>query len=382
MPSINNDLCDMKSHLKTTIKLVMLLAVAIGLTVSVKKASRQWQEERVKVSSLIQETEEKLRGELDGEVRSRLIKRRESLRQAAPEWHNLDHTYLFAAALFYGMGLLPSGFILHFAVQGFGFRPNLGLSIAAQTLGHVGKYVPGKALVVVLRAAMLGRGGIPVREASLSVFVETFLMMAVGGGISFAILYWLPLPGWILWLAVVAAIGCSIPTFPPFLDRIVVKLSRKRESLGEFECQSDGDEKEKLLSISQESICKGSRSFSSYKVFVLGWLFSIFTWVLFGFSFACIVKAIPALEPIPLTLQLFAICTAAISLAVVAGFASLLPGGAGVRELVLATVLGMILTPSHGLLAAIVARLVHLFTEVLLAVLSWLWLRLRYPKGS
>ena len=58
---------------------------------------------------------------------------------------------------------------------------------------------------------------------------------------------------------------------------------------------------------------------------------------------------------------LFAVSTAAIGLALVAGFASLLPGGAGVRELVLVTILGISVDSADALLTAIAARLVFIF---------------------
>ena len=85
--------------------------------------------------------------------------------------------------------------------------------------------------------------------------------------------------------------------------------------------------------------------------------------------------AIPTGEILPPPLMLFAIATAAISLAVVLGFASLIPGGAGVRELVLASILGIMITPTHGLLAAVLIRGIHIFTEAVIAVGCWIWLR-------
>ena len=63
------------------------------------------------------------------------------------------------------------------------------------------------------------------------------------------------------------------------------------------------------------------------------------------------------------------------SLAVVIGFASLLPGGAGIRELVITTVLAVSLGPTHAILAAIAARLLFAAVEGLVAVFCWLWLR-------
>ena len=119
------------------------------------------------------------------------------------------------------------------------------------------------------------------------------------------------------------------------------------------------------------------RESSRWRLFFTGWILQLSTWVLIGLSFTLVIVSIPTSAPLPSPVQLYAISTAAISLAVVTGFASLLPGGAGVRELVLATVLGIMLSPAHGLLAAILVRLVHLSVEASCAGLSWLWLRSR-----
>jgi uncharacterized membrane protein YbhN (UPF0104 family) len=74
---------------------------------------------------------------------------------------------------------------------------------------------------------------------------------------------------------------------------------------------------------------------------------------------------------IPLAVFLAA-SVAAIALAMVAGFVSLLPGGAGVRELTLALILGPVVGQSQALLAAILARGVFLVVEVAAAaVVTW-----------
>ncbi len=88
-----------------------------------------------------------------------------------------------------------------------------------------------------------------------------------------------------------------------------------------------------------------------------------------------LIIAIPTSSELPSWGELYAIATAAICLAMVIGFASLLPGGAGVRELVLATVLGVSLGSVHGILAAIAARILFIVVEAALAGSFWLWLR-------
>ncbi len=81
-------------------------------------------------------------------------------------------------------------------------------------------------------------------------------------------------------------------------------------------------------------------------------------------------------------MELYLVCTAAISLAVVIGFASLLPGGAGIRELVVTTVLAVSIGTTHAILAAIAARLLFATVESLVASFCWLVLRVSVGPGD
>ena len=116
-------------------------------------------------------------------------------------------------------------------------------------------------------------------------------------------------------------------------------------------------------------------------LFMAGWAWSSLSWLLIGASFTLLVAAIPGFtiadaEDMPGVVELYLVCTAAISLAVVIGFASLLPGGAGIRELVVTTVLAVSLGATHAILAAIAARVVFAVVEGFVAMCCWLWLRL------
>jgi uncharacterized membrane protein YbhN (UPF0104 family) len=142
-----------------------------------------------------------------------------------------------------------------------------------------------------------------------------------------------------------------LPTLPPILKRIAARVS-----------------KVSLVKV-ESRIGMG--------IFAAGWGWFLLSWALIGASFTCLIVAIPSPSPPPSVIQLYAIATAAIGLAIVIGFASLLPGGAGVRELVLTTVLGVSIGLAHGLLAAIAARILFMLVEVVLAGVAWLWLRQR-----
>jgi uncharacterized membrane protein YbhN (UPF0104 family) len=176
-------------------------------------------------------------------------------------------------------------------------------------------------------------------------------MMAVGAAVGGVITWWMPVPRWIAGLAAIAAVAASLPTLPPMMKMVAARVTK----------------------VEVENV----NSSQLNRLFFEGWCWSVLSWLLIGASFTCLLVAIPSSTSLPAPMQLYAIGTAAICLAMVVGFASLLPGGAGVRELVLTTVLGVSIGTAHGLLAAIAARIVFIVVECTLALAASAWLRLR-----
>ena len=250
---------------------------------------------------------------------------------------------------------------LRSALETLGESPRLSTCLASQLLGHLGKYVPGKAMVIVLRAGGLARDGVGPLAATISVFMETLLMMSVGAALSCAIIIGLPVPVWITWAAASVAIAASIPTAPPVLRRIVAKVL-PREAKGE----------------SMEEVDRNR----GHRFFLIGWGCGLISWGLIGLSFAVLISSIPTARVMPTTPWLVAIATSAIGLAMVIGFASLLPGGAGIRELVLTTLLATSVGTAHAMLSAVSARLLFILVESLVASVAWLWLRRQHPSKS
>ncbi len=361
--------------IKRFIKPTIFLVVVTALIFSGRHARDQWQEQVRRQNDEIARIDRQISRSGQSAKVSVLITQRDNLQRTVPSLKNLNWKYLGLSAVLYGIGLLPSGLLLRSALQSLGQQVRISTALAAQLLGHVGKYVPGKALVVLLRAKALSRDDIPMLTASLCVFVETFMMMAVGATFATVIVIWLPVPIWIVNLAAFTALLAIAPTLPPILNRVVKKLASRKQSLNKEKAPSvrlsaDAEDPNRY----QPSPCE-TRVEMTWTFFTWGWLWSTLTWVFLGLSFMFVVLAIPTAATIPDPPQLFAICTAAISLAVVVGFASLLPGGAGVRELVLATILGIAITASHGLMAAIIMRAIHLLVEACLGLFSWRVLR-------
>ncbi|MGV3485406.1 MAG: hypothetical protein ACO1RT_13390 [Planctomycetaceae bacterium] len=107
---------------------------------------------------------------------------------------------------------------------------------------------------------------------------------------------------------------------------------------------------------------------------VAAWFWNAMGWFLLGGSLAAVVVALPELSREPAAVSgasLYVICLASIALAYAAGFLSLLPGGVGVREVVLTTMLASVTDPSGALLAAFVLRIIHLIVEIVMSGVAW-----------
>ncbi len=290
------------------------LAVAAGLALAIRSAVEQWNAESEKLRQRISELSEQIDATTDQSTRSDLLQQQQNLQSSIPTPANLRWERILLACLLYAVGLVPPGFVLAAAAGSLGERPTMPTAPAAQLLGHAGKYVPGKAMVIVLRAGGLSIDGITIVTATISVFMETLLMMAVGAAVAGVVICWLPVPTWMMGTAAVVAVAASVPTLPPILKRVAAKIAHRNPE-------------------------RRIPSNSSLRFFLVGWAWSLLSWFFIGASFTMLVSAIPTPATLPALAELFAVSTAAIALAMVVGFASLLPGGAGVRELVLTTLL-------------------------------------------
>jgi uncharacterized membrane protein YbhN (UPF0104 family) len=296
------------------------------------------------------------------------------------------------SALAYAVSLFPSGLVLAQALRGLRQRVSLPLVTAAQLIGHLGKYVPGKAMVVVLRAAVLNRGPFRVsaRVATAAVVIETASLVAVGSILSLALVLVLDTPSWLRWGTALLAAGGLVGTLPPVLRMVFSRRWGVVPAAGPETLSGDSPATEvvhRLPSVQNRSGGKGLAARLvqpipldwTAKELAESWLWCTISWVFTGLSMTAIVLA---LIPRPLPTDpwsLTLISSAAAMLAFVAGFLSLLPGGALVRELVLATLLQPVIGQGPALLAAVAARLVQLAVECFLCAGIWLWLLKKKP---
>jgi glycosyltransferase 2 family protein len=267
-------------------------------------------------------------------------------------WH-FDPAWLVASGLLYLAGLAAEGFFWYRVLLALGQDVKLGETLRAYFIGHLGKYVPGKAMVVVLRAGLLRGERVDRSLAAASVFLETLTMMSVGALMAAVILVaWFAPHGLLFWasLGVIAVAG--LPTLPPVFARLA-----RLAGVG----RSNPEVAEKLARL-------------GYRTLAEGWILNVVGWVLLGASLWASVRAMGT--ELDLTDQL-PTCTAAISLAVVGGFVSFVPGGAGVREAVLLEFLAKMANWGDlvAVASALLVRLVWLMAELVISGILYIGLK-------
>ena len=94
---------------------------------------------------------------------------------------HLDPAWLGAGIVFYLLGLFAYG-IYFWRVVGRSATPvGFYAAVRAYLISHLAKYVPGKAMVVVIRAGMVAEAGARPATAAFATLYETLAMMAAGG---------------------------------------------------------------------------------------------------------------------------------------------------------------------------------------------------------
>lgn len=147
----------------------------------------------------------------------------------------------------------------------------------------------------------------------------------------------------LFWASVAMMLASGVPTFPPVFRRVVRLLGVGRRS---------------------ERVEEGLARVGG-QIWLSGWLLNTLGWVFLGLSLWAVVCSMggAAVQ----TLVNLHVYIASVSLATVAGFISFVPGGAIVREAVLAEVMRPEFGEMVAVISAVMLRLVWLVSELVLS---------------
>ena len=250
---------------------------------------------------------------------------------------------LLLALICYMTAMTLSGLFWYRVLLATGNRVSLRRTMLAFFASQFGKYVPGKAMVVVIRTDLVRGPGVQTATAAATVFVETLTWIFVGSAIASLLLasHFKDFP--MLQLAAgLLMVVAGVMTWPPLF----------RSVAGRF-----------IANTGTQDAMAGL----TFSVMLSGWGLMTAGWLLNGLSLWFVTASLSEAGVLEAGFQLsdYQLCLACVSLATVAGFVSLLPGGLGVRELVMIPILGSGIGRVNAVVAAILIRFVWLASELI-----------------
>ncbi|HEY4759934.1 MAG TPA: lysylphosphatidylglycerol synthase domain-containing protein [Thermoguttaceae bacterium] len=280
-------------------------------------------------------------------IRDTLLKAWQQLGRQTWNWQPL---WIISAGAIYLLGLLPAGLYWHYVLKVLGQQTQLKNTLRAYYIGHLGKYVPGKAMVVVLRAGLIRAPRVDTALATVSIFYETLTMMAVGAFLAAGILaVRLREERMFFWGAIALMIISGFPILPPVF-RFLAQLA----GIGK----------------SNESTC-ANLSWPGYTSILAGLVCMSVSWILLAASLWATFRAmgvdnIGLFEHGPEYL-------AAVSLSMVAGFLSFIPAGFGVRDLILLELLVRLfaISDATATVASAMLRIIWLVSELIISAILY-----------
>lgn len=285
------------------------------------------------------------------------------------------HWFVFSIFLYF-LGMVPSWIFWRLTMLRFGRRVSWWQSFRAFYISQLGKYVPGKVMVIALRTAIVCQHlpqppCVEPREGSLieagieppkdqasaaagdwvlisaTAAMETLTFIAVGAAVGvLAGSYFFSDRLWLLLIAALIGIALPVPILPPVFVWLMqkswfIKDPRSRQLIAEK---------------------------WTWSAFLSGCLILPWGWLLLGTSMMALLASLPGSEGASVSVSDFPRALAAISLANVLGFVSLIPGGFGVREVVLYPILGPRF--ASAIVIVVLYRFASLAAEVLAAALA------------
>ncbi|HEY4261058.1 MAG TPA: lysylphosphatidylglycerol synthase domain-containing protein [Schlesneria sp.] len=287
-----------------------------------------------------------------------VVKRAVALWQSSPPTElRVDVWWLIPAAALYLIGWFPSIWFWHALLKRLDQHAGAYETTRAYFIGHLGKYVPGKAMVLLIRGALLKQANVSPVLAALTAAYETLVSMAAAVAISVALAplaipdaMWERLPSYLhflrqqpFWVPLIVVIATVVST--PFSAWLFTQVGHKALPRG-----TDAP----AAGISATLVLQGLAVTS-------------LSWICNAFSLGCTIQSISDEQ---VSLSQFPVWLASVTLSTFLGFVVLIaPGGLGVREWVLVEVLKD--QPSIGSDKAIVAagllRLVWFVAELVIA---------------
>lgn len=262
-------------------------------------------------------------------------------------WH-VQPEWLVLSGILYLVGLFPAAVFWHIVLDRTDQGARLCESLRAYYVSQLGKYVPGKWMVILLRRALLRSARAETTVVAASVFFETLTMLAVGAAIAaIELVIWHHDQVLLIGTAIGSTLLLGIPTIPSVFEWLI-----------------------RVLGVGKLNPTAGARFRQiPWSTLVLSWVAIAIGWVAQGLALWAVLRGLDATSSGPL--DDLSLHTTAVSLGVVAGFISQIPGGLVMREWVSGELMGPVYGVQTGLVSAIIFRLVLLVSELVISIILY-----------
>jgi glycosyltransferase 2 family protein len=280
--------------------------------------------------------------------------------------------WLLLSSGLYTASWLPSVWFWRGLMRAMGGRPPFVDAARAYYCGSLGKYVPGKAMVLVIRGSLMRGRGSSGRAAAVTAAYETLTMMGTGLLVGLILA---PLPAWVPgrdepWLLplIVLVVAAGLPGIARLLSWVVIKTTPA-------DLATPGGQSPSVASQSDVSRVANDESPTQVKLSIPTWLVAagcaafVVSWAMQGLSLGLTLRAVGD----PIDWHDWPIWSGGMALSTSLGFAVLFaPAGLGVREGILLGVLNEAGVSPHAAIAAtVLSRLVAFFSDVVAAALLY-----------
>lgn len=263
----------------------------------------------------------------------------------------LDLPLLLLSAAFYAAAMICFAAYWRQAALDMGGQPGRLEIQRAYFASQLGKYIPGKAWVVLIRCALIDSRTTTAPVVIASTFYETLAMMAAGSLLALLTLLSAGSASTaVLLLSSGLAAGLLFAVLPPVFGRLATWTARPFQRMGA----------PPIAAITYATWLRG------FRYFIPGWMAA-------GLSLAAVAGSLG------ISLFSFAgflLACGSMALGIVGGFAVLIvPAGLGVREWVLMQSLGPSIGSGDAVLVAILARIMNVAAELVVAGCLYLFRR-------
>jgi len=260
---------------------------------------------------------------------------------------HLETGWMVMGAAAYSAGQICFGLFWGQLLRNGGVTVSRFATLRAYGIGTLGKYIPGKAWVVVLRTMLIRAGDGRRLRVGLSVLYETLACMGTGAVVAGVFLVLTRPFQWVFLAGAGAMAAALLGALHPAIFRWIGKLASLPFNGSQEEC----------LSPPWRMTLRGGLPLQ-----VIGWFLS-------GISVYASIRAMGVGDAGVHDLR---VCTAVAGLSTAAGFLVIfMPAGIGVRELVIIQLLTPRIGPVQAVVASLLVRTVWTLAELVLAGVLW-----------